>query len=118
MVNFTSEQHSVSLEKRRGTPHGTQWFRGPDNMDYHWRCITHFWRNEMKVRLLLLQVNSFTYQAFFPQCLDTKGDVVATYRATTMALSKDGELRIYPVWNRSHSPSSKLHTHYSSRVKL
>lgn len=30
------------------------------------------------------------------QCSDTKGVVVATYRITMMAVSKDGELRINP----------------------
>ena len=59
-------------------------------------------RNAGALRLLrngYLWKPSRTANAFF-QCLDTKGDIVASYRATAMAISKDGELRIYPVWHR------------------
>ncbi|KAG8221124.1 hypothetical protein J3R82DRAFT_2653 [Butyriboletus roseoflavus] len=77
LVNITSERRPIHMERRRGTPEGTQWFRGPDNREYHWRTRMHLWRNEM-------------------QCLDTEGEIMATYRATAMAISKDGELHIYP----------------------
>ncbi|KAF8141394.1 hypothetical protein EV363DRAFT_1307967 [Boletus edulis] len=60
------------LERRRGTPEGTRWFRGPDDKDYHWRFSTHLWRDDM-------------------QCLNAEGEIMATYRATAMAISKDGE---------------------------
>ncbi|KAF8448790.1 hypothetical protein L210DRAFT_3523131 [Boletus edulis BED1] len=77
LVDITSERRPFHLERRRGTPEGTRWFRGPDDKDYHWRFSTHLWRDDM-------------------QCLNAEGEIMATYRATAMAISKDGELCIYP----------------------
>lgn len=57
------------------------------------------WRNEMQVRSdgpKCIMCTSQIAHPFF-QCLDAEGKPVATYRATAMAISKDGELRIYPV---------------------
>ena len=45
-----------------------------------------------------------------------KGGVVATYRATTMAISKDGELCIYPVRNPSLSAYCPFTRRDGSRV--
>lgn len=56
---------------------GTYWFRGPDRNEYRWRTTSLFWRNDL-------------------QCLDSRDSVVATYRVTTLAMHKDGELRVYP----------------------
>lgn len=56
---------------------GDRSFKGPDGQTYHWKSNAGLLRNEM-------------------QCSDTKGVVVATYRITMMAVSKDGELRINP----------------------
>ncbi|KAI6116765.1 hypothetical protein EDD16DRAFT_1520386 [Pisolithus croceorrhizus] len=56
---------------------GDRSFKGPDGKTYHWKSNAGLLRNEM-------------------QCSDTKGVVVATYRITMMAVSKDGELRINP----------------------
>ena len=53
LVNITSERRPIHIERRRGTPEGTQWFRGPDNREYHWRTRMHLWRNEMQVRTML-----------------------------------------------------------------
>jgi len=55
----------------------TFWFRGPDHNEYRWRPSSLFWRNDL-------------------QCLDSRDSVVATYRVTTFAMRKDGELRVYP----------------------
>lgn len=49
-VNIISRRRPISIERRRGTPEGTHWFRGPDDGEYHWRSSTHLWRNEMQVR--------------------------------------------------------------------
>ncbi|KAI6164515.1 hypothetical protein EDD17DRAFT_1560786 [Pisolithus thermaeus] len=56
---------------------GDRSFKGPDGKTYHWKSNAGLLRSEM-------------------QCSDTKGVVVATYRITMMAVSKDGELRINP----------------------
>ncbi|KAI6149618.1 hypothetical protein BKA82DRAFT_4131374 [Pisolithus tinctorius] len=56
---------------------GDRSFKGPDGRTYRWKSNAGLLRNEM-------------------QCSDTKGVVVATYRITMMAVSKDGELRINP----------------------
>lgn len=78
LITMVSERRSIPMERRRGTPEGTRWFRGPDHREYRWESNSHLWRNEM-------------------QCFDTQGEVVATYRTTAMAMSKDGELLIYPT---------------------
>ncbi|KIJ65431.1 hypothetical protein HYDPIDRAFT_87932 [Hydnomerulius pinastri MD-312] len=77
VIIMTSERRPFRMERRRGMPESVYWFRGPDDKEYHWQSQCHLWRNEM-------------------QCLDAQGEVVATYRVTTMAMSKDGELRVNP----------------------
>ncbi|KIK12523.1 hypothetical protein PISMIDRAFT_18671 [Pisolithus microcarpus 441] len=57
---------------------GDRSFTGPDGKTYHWKSNAGLLRNEM-------------------QCSDMNGVVVATYRITMMAVSKDGELRINPL---------------------
>ncbi|KAG6334901.1 hypothetical protein ID866_4195 [Astraeus odoratus] len=71
---MTSEHRVVQLHRESG---GKRSFRGPDDRMYHWRSSSGLLRNEMV-------------------CVDAHGVVVATYRITMMAVSKDGELRINP----------------------
>ncbi|KAF9224132.1 hypothetical protein BS17DRAFT_780523 [Gyrodon lividus] len=49
-ITVASERRSISMERRRGTPDGTHWFRGPDAREYHWQSNSYLWRNEMQVR--------------------------------------------------------------------
>ncbi|KAH7890956.1 hypothetical protein F5I97DRAFT_1923456 [Phlebopus sp. FC_14] len=77
VISMTADRRLVRMERRRGAFDGTHWFKGPDDNEYRWHPRSHLWRDEMR-------------------CLSAHGDVVATYRVTTMAVSKDGELRINP----------------------
>lgn len=73
-INMVIEHRQVQLQQSSG---GRRCFRGPDDKLYQWRSSSGLLRGEM-------------------QCSDTQGVVVATYRVTMIALTKDGELRINP----------------------
>ncbi|KAF8555858.1 hypothetical protein OG21DRAFT_1507222 [Imleria badia] len=67
------ERQIVQVHRGKKSSGGAYLFRGPDDKEYRWRPIS--W--------LLLE------------CLDSQDQVVATYRITLFAISKDGELRIH-----------------------
>lgn len=58
LVNITSERRPIHIERRRSTPECTQWFRAPDDREYHWRSSTHPWRNDMQVRSCCAEMDS------------------------------------------------------------
>ena len=73
LVNITSERRPIHIE-RGGTT-----------------C-----RRLRAVPKWILWKRSRAVSLFF-QCLDTEGEIVATYRATAMTISKDGELTRYGI---------------------
>ncbi|KAH7910479.1 hypothetical protein BJ138DRAFT_104783 [Hygrophoropsis aurantiaca] len=76
IVRMKSERLPIPIERRNGL-NGTHWFKGPDHNEYRWKSSSYRWKNDI-------------------QCLDAHNNVVATYRVTTMAINKDGELCVYP----------------------
>ncbi|KAL4062528.1 hypothetical protein J3A83DRAFT_4381687 [Scleroderma citrinum] len=74
-LNMVTEHRQVQFKQ---ASRGRRSFKGPDDKLYYWKSSSGLLRNEM-------------------QCEDSQGVVVATYRVTMMALTKDGELRINPV---------------------
>ncbi|EGO22666.1 hypothetical protein SERLADRAFT_417034 [Serpula lacrymans var. lacrymans S7.9] len=69
---------TTQLERRKGAFDETHWFQGPDNKEYRW----------MPMKSAILRSDL--------QCVDAQDSIVANFRVTIMAVSKDGELRIYP----------------------
>ncbi|EGN97063.1 hypothetical protein SERLA73DRAFT_185341, partial [Serpula lacrymans var. lacrymans S7.3] len=79
VITMLSDGWTTRLERRRGYFDGTYWFKGPDNNEYRWKWRSSWsWRNDLL-------------------CVNAHNDMIAAYRVTTMAIAKDGELRIYPV---------------------
>ncbi|KAF9224130.1 hypothetical protein BS17DRAFT_830430 [Gyrodon lividus] len=76
-IIMASERRPIHIRRRSGTSDGTYSFKGPDDRVYRWQSNSGLWRHKMK-------------------CLDPKNQVVATYRVTIMAVSKDGELCVNP----------------------
>ncbi|KAH7920903.1 hypothetical protein BV22DRAFT_1039262 [Leucogyrophana mollusca] len=76
VVRMAPEKRPIPMQRRHGLD-GTHWFKGPDHKEYRWKSVSYRWKNDM-------------------QCLDNQNGVVATYRVTSLAVSKDGELCVYP----------------------
>jgi len=75
------QTETVHVHRQNGSlraPGGTYSFRGPDDEEHRWRLRPRSWGSKM-------------------ECLDSRDRIVATYRITLFALSKDGELRIHQV---------------------
>jgi len=95
-INMAMEHRQVQLQRSSG---GKRSFRGPDDKLYHWRSSSGLLRSEMQVCSVATRTKNLRpdVRILCRQCSDTQGVVVATYRVTMMALTKDGELRINPV---------------------
>ncbi|KIJ21040.1 hypothetical protein PAXINDRAFT_125668, partial [Paxillus involutus ATCC 200175] len=75
LITMVSERRSIPMERRRGTPEGTRWFRGPDHREYRWESNSHLWRNEMQVRSCCCEVgdlDAVTYCGPFVSALTHK----------------------------------------------
>lgn len=95
-INMVIEHRQVQLQQSSG---GRRCFRGPDDKLYQWRSSSGLLRGEMQVCSVTTRTRNLQpdVRALCLQCSDTQGVVVATYRVTMIALTKDGELRINPV---------------------
>ncbi|KIK91023.1 hypothetical protein PAXRUDRAFT_831188 [Paxillus rubicundulus Ve08.2h10] len=77
IITMASERRPTYIHRESGATDGTHLFKGPDDKEYRWRPTSGLWRHKL-------------------QCLDPQNQVVATYRVTILAISKDGELCVNP----------------------
>jgi len=77
-INITigSEGHTVLVDRGNKPTDVTYAFKGLDDQQYRWQPVSRLWGNTM-------------------ECINSQDQVVATYRITLFAMSKDGELRIH-----------------------
>ncbi|KAF9233862.1 hypothetical protein BU15DRAFT_53384 [Melanogaster broomeanus] len=73
IISMASERRPIHISRGPG---GTCSFRGLDDEEYRWHHICN--------------------PLLASQCLDQHNQVVASYRVTLMAISKDGELCVHP----------------------
>ncbi|KAN0088289.1 hypothetical protein V8E55_005346 [Tylopilus felleus] len=78
-ITITIASEGLTVRVRRGTKSSsddTYTFKGLDDKEYRWQPISRLLGNRL-------------------ECLNAQDQVVATYRITLFAISKDGELRIH-----------------------
>ncbi|OAX36215.1 hypothetical protein K503DRAFT_695546 [Rhizopogon vinicolor AM-OR11-026] len=76
-LSMTAVRQPVKMERKRGAFNGTVFFKGPDQKEYRWQTTARLFSVVM-------------------ECLDAEGAVIATYRVTSMSVTKDGVLIVQP----------------------
>lgn len=101
-------RRTVEIHRGNRASNGTCTFRGLDDKEYRWRPArsSRLWGNTMEVRArdgscsMEMMTEGRACLGFCiasKKCLNAQDRVVATYRMTLFAISKDGELCIYQV---------------------
>ncbi|KAI9567081.1 hypothetical protein HD554DRAFT_1022262 [Boletus coccyginus] len=75
-ITIGLERHTVEVHHGKGFFDATYSFNGLDDKVYRWQPSSWSWGSKLK-------------------CTNSQDQVVATYRLTLFAISKDGELRIH-----------------------
>ncbi|KAJ8591414.1 hypothetical protein M405DRAFT_109746 [Rhizopogon salebrosus TDB-379] len=76
-LSMTTVRKPVKMERKRGAFNGTVFFEGPDQKEYRWQTTARLFSVMM-------------------ECLDAEGAVIATYRVTSLSMTKDGVLIVQP----------------------
>ncbi|KAG2143830.1 uncharacterized protein EDB93DRAFT_572988 [Suillus bovinus] len=77
ILSMTGVKQPIKMERKRGAFNGTVFFKGPDHEEYRWQTTTGLFSTAM-------------------ECLNAENVIVATYRVTSMSLTKDGVLVVQP----------------------
>lgn len=77
MLSMTAIRQPVKMERKRGAFSGTIFFKGPDHKEYRWQTTARLFSAAM-------------------ECLDAEDALIATYRVTSMSVTKDGVLMVQP----------------------
>lgn len=77
ILSMTAVRQPVKMERKRGAFNGTVFFKGPDQKEYRWQTTARLFSAAM-------------------ECLDAEGVLIATYRVTSMSVTKDGVLIVQP----------------------
>lgn len=113
ILSMTGIRYPVKMERKRGAFNGTVFFEGPDHKEYRWQTTARLFSAAMEVRTGAGQTSQHLSRSS-RQCLDAEDALIATYRVTSMSVTKDGVLVVQPV--RSHSAIPGLCSHlYDSR---
>ncbi|KAG1735930.1 uncharacterized protein EDB91DRAFT_1055920 [Suillus paluster] len=80
-LSMTAVRRTVKMERKLGAFDGTVFFKGPDQKEYRWQTTARLFR--------YLSRSSC-------QCLDAEDALIATYRITSMSVTKDGVLVVQP----------------------
>lgn len=77
ILSMTAIRRPVKMERKRGAFNGTVFFEGPDHKEYRWQMTARLFSAAM-------------------ECLDADDTLIATYRVTSMSVTKDGVLVVQP----------------------
>ncbi|KAG2345841.1 hypothetical protein BDR05DRAFT_879684 [Suillus weaverae] len=95
ILSMTAVRRPVKMERKRGAFNGTVFFKGPDHKEYRWQTTARLFSAMMEVRAGAGRVWQHLSRSFC-QCLDAEDALIATYRVTSMSVTKDGVLVVQP----------------------
>jgi hypothetical protein len=96
-LSMTTVRKPVKMERKRGAFNGTVFFEGPDQKEYRWQTTARLFSVMMEVRAAACRICIVAFITFLSKCLDAEGAVIATYRVTSLSMTKDGVLIVQPV---------------------
>ncbi|KAG0698174.1 hypothetical protein DFH29DRAFT_810710 [Suillus ampliporus] len=94
-LSMTAVRRPVKMERKLGTFDGTVFFKGPDQKEYRWRTTARLFSAVMEVRTGFGGIWQHLSRSSC-QCLDAEDALIATYRVTSMSVTKDGVLVVQP----------------------
>ncbi|KAG1808834.1 hypothetical protein EV424DRAFT_1317327 [Suillus variegatus] len=95
ILSMTGIRYPVKMERKRGAFNGTVFFEGPDHKEYRWQTTARLFSAAMEVRTGAGQTSQHLSRSS-RQCLDAEDALIATYRVTSMSVTKDGVLVVQP----------------------